>query len=144
MKVSDCMSREVRVAAIDNTMQSAAQIMADLDAGFLPISDNDRLVGVVTDRDIAIRGVAAGKPPETPVSEVMSAEVRYCFDDDPVQDVLDNMGDIQVRRLPVVNRDKKLVGIISISDLASAGAPDDAGLALKDITRPSGLHSQVA
>jgi len=144
MKVSDCMSREVRVAAMDNTMQSAAQIMADLDAGFLPISDNDRLVGVVTDRDIAIRGVAAGKPPETSVQEVMSAEVKYCFEDDPVQDVLDNMGDIQVRRLPVVNRDKKLVGIVSLSDLASAGATDDAGMALKDIARPSGLHSQVA
>jgi len=136
------MNPDVRVAGPDNTMQSAAQIMADLDAGFLPVADHERLIGIVTDRDIAIRGVAAGKPPETSIREVMSPEVKYCFQDDEVEDVLDNMGDIQLRRLPVLDADKHLVGIVSLSDLASNGEAQQAGQALGEITRPSGLHSQ--
>src|SRR3546814_8514908 len=83
--------------------------MADIDTGFLPVADNDRLIGIVTDRDIAIRGVAAGRRPEASIREVMSDEVKYCFDDQDVDDVLENMGNIQVRRLPVVDRDKRLV-----------------------------------
>ncbi|OJY60850.1 MAG: inosine-5-monophosphate dehydrogenase [Sphingobium sp. 66-54] len=142
MRVNECMNPDVRVAGPDNTMQSAAQIMADLDAGFLPVADHERLIGIVTDRDIAIRGVAAGKPPETSIREVMSPEVKYCFQDDEVEDVLDNMGDIQLRRLPVLDADKHLVGIVSLSDLASNGEAQQAGQALGEITRPSGLHSQ--
>jgi CBS domain-containing protein len=143
MKISECMSRDVRVAAPDNTMQSAAQIMADIDAGFLPVADNDRLIGIVTDRDIAIRGVAAGRPPEASIRDVMSSEVKYCFEDDDADDVLENMSDIQVRRLPVVDREKRLVGIVSITDLAVNGDTARAGAALGDIARPSGLHSQT-
>lgn len=142
MKVRDCMSRDVRVAAPDNTIQSAAQVMADIDAGFLPVGDDERLVGIVTDRDIAIRGVAAGQPPETSVRNVMSDEVLYCYDDEETEDVLENMGNVQVRRLPVVDRDKRLVGIVSISDLAGNGDASLAGEALGDITRPSAQHSQ--
>jgi len=142
MRVSECMTPHVRVAGPDNTMQSAAQIMADLDAGFLPVADHERLIGVVTDRDIAIRGVAAGKPPETSIREVMSAEVKYCFQEDEIDDVLENMGDIQIRRLPVVDSNKRLVGIVSLSDLAGNGDGERAGEALGEITRPSGLHSQ--
>lgn len=143
MKISDCMSRDVRVAAPDNTIQSAAQIMADIDAGFLPVGNDDRLVGIVTDRDIAIRGVAVGRPPETSVREVMSEQVLYCFDDEDTDTVLENMADIQVRRLPVVDRDKRLVGIVSISDLADASDARNAGEAFSEITRPSMLHSQA-
>jgi len=142
MRVSECMSPDVRIAGPDNTMQSAAQIMADLDAGFLPVADHERLIGIVTDRDIAIRGVAAGKPPETSIREVMSTEVKYCFQEDEIDDVLENMGDIQIRRLPVVDSDKRLVGIVSLSDLAGNGDVERAGEALGEITRPSGLHSQ--
>jgi len=142
MNVSECMSRDVRIAAPDNTMQSAAQVMADIDAGFLPVSDGERLIGIITDRDIAIRGVAAGRPPETSVREVMSPEVRYCFDDDDTDAVLENMADIQVRRLPVVSRDKRLVGIVSITDLAANGEPGRSGETLSDIARPSAQHSQ--
>jgi len=142
MRVSECMSQDVRVAGPDNTMQSAAQIMADLDAGFLPVADHDRLIGIVTDRDIAIRGVGAGKPPETSVREVMSPEVKYCFQDDEVEDVLANMGDIQLRRLPVLDAGKRLVGIVSLSDLASDGEARRTGEALGEITRPSERHSQ--
>ena len=143
MKVSECMSRDVRIAAPDNTMQSAAQAMADIDAGFLPIAEEDRLIGIVTDRDIAIRGVAAGRPPDTSIREVMSNEVLYCFADEDSDEVLENMADIQVRRLPVVDRDKRLVGIVSITDLASHGEAENAGEALCDIARPSGQHSQA-
>src|SRR3546814_2846375 len=112
-------------------------MMADIDTGFLPVADNDRLIGIVTDRDIAIRGVAAGRRPEASIREVMSDEVKYCFDDQDVDDVLENMGDIQVRRLPVVDRDKRLVGIVSITDLAGNGDAREAGEALGDIARPS-------
>lgn len=143
MRISECMSTDVRVAAPDNTMQSAARAMADIDAGFLPVAQDDRLIGIVTDRDIAIRGVAAGRPPETSIREVMSEEVRYCFADEDSDTVLDNMSDIQVRRLPVVDREKKLVGIVSITDLASDGDGRHAGKALGDIARPSAQHSQA-
>lgn len=143
MKISECMSHEVRIAAPDHSMQSAAQLMADLDAGFLPVADNDRLIGVVTDRDIAIRGVAAGRPPEASIREVMSDEIKYCFVDQEVADVLANMGDIQVRRLPVVDRDKRLVGIVSLGDLAGNGDASAAGEALGEIARPSSQHSQT-
>ena len=142
MKVSECMSRNVSIAAPDETMQHAAAVMAELDAGMLPVGDGERLVGIVTDRDIAIRGVGSGRSPDTPVSEVMSSEVLYCRDTDDVEDVLANMGEMQVRRLPVVDAEKNLVGIVSIGDLAHNGSQQDAGQALDEITRPSMLHSQ--
>ncbi|HKR17560.1 CBS domain-containing protein [Rhizorhapis sp.] len=142
MKILECMSRDVRTVNADEPIQEAATTMADIDSGILPVSKEDRLVGMITDRDIAIRAIARGRGPSTPVQEVMSNEVRYCFDDEDVDDVLDNMADIQVRRLPVVNRDKRLVGIVSISDLASGASPAHAGEALGEIARPSTLHSQ--
>ena len=143
MKISECMSRDVQLATPDHSLQSAAQMMADIDTGFLPVADNDRLIGIVTDRDIAIRGVAAGRRPEASIREVMSDEVKYCFDDQDVDDVLENMGDIQVRRLPVVDREKRLVGIVSITDLAGNGDAREAGEALGDIARPRAQHSQT-
>src|SRR3546814_8995749 len=85
MKISECMSRNVQLATPDHSLQSAAQMMADIDTGFLPVADNDRLIGIVTDRDIAIRGVAAGRRPEASIREVMSDEVKYCFDDQDVR-----------------------------------------------------------
>lgn len=143
MKVSECMTRDVRLAEPDETVQHAAQIMADIDAGILPVRENDRLVGILTDRDIALRVVGRGKEPDTRVRDVMSPEVKYCFDDDDADDVLDNMGDIQVRRLPVLDHDKRLVGIVSISDLAARGETREAGEALCEIARASALHSQT-
>ena len=95
MKVSDCMTRNVRIADPDQTIRQAARTMASLDAGVLPVGENDRLVGIITDRDIAIRGVGEGKGPEAKVREVMSQEVRYCFEDEDVDDVLHNMGDLR-------------------------------------------------
>lgn len=144
MRVNECMSRDVRIVDPDDTLRQAANTMAEIDAGFLPVRENDRLVGIVTDRDIAIRGVAKGLPPDAEVREVMSDEIRYCFEDDDAEDVLANMGEIQVRRLPVLDRDKRLVGIVSITDLAGNGDAAQAGEALSEIARPSALHSQVA
>jgi CBS domain-containing protein len=145
MKVSDCMTRDVRVAAPNQSLRDAASLMAELDVGILPVGDNDRLVGMITDRDIAVRGVACGLGPESTVQEVMTDNVKYCFADQSIEEVSRNMGDIQVRRLPVVDREKRLVGIISLSDIANGeGATDEAGEALRDIAKPGGEHSQSA
>lgn len=143
MKVGECMTSDVRIANPDETLQQAALAMAECDAGILPVGENDRLVGMITDRDIAIRAIGDGKGPDAKVRDVMSAEVKYCFDDDPVEDVLRNMSEQQIRRLPVLNREKRLVGIISLSDLAHNGETALSGEALDDIARPGGPHSQT-
>jgi CBS domain-containing protein len=143
MRVADCMTRDVRIANPDETIRQAAQTMASIDAGVLPVSENDRLVGMITDRDIAVRGVADGKGPDAKIRDVMSAEVSYCFEDEDVDDVLRNMGDIKVRRMPVLNRDKRLVGIVSLSDMATGGEKPRAGEALHQIAEPGGPHSQT-
>jgi CBS domain-containing protein len=136
------MTRDVMIANPQETICDAAKMMADCDSGVLPVGENDRLIGVITDRDIAVRGVAEGKPPSTKICDVMSAEIRYCYEDEDVAAVLRNMGKLQVRRLPVLSRDKRLVGIVSLSDLAN-GAAAPAGEALSDIARPGGEHSQA-
>ena len=142
MRVSEVMTRHVELISPDQSIQKAAQCMCDMDVGVLPVSENDRLVGMVTDRDIAVRAVALGKGVNTPVREVMSAEVRYCFEDDLVSDVADNMADQQVRRLPVLNRSKRLVGILSLGDIAINRDGKVAGDALRGISRPGGEHTQ--
>jgi CBS domain-containing protein len=144
MRVSEAMTREVRVATPGQSIRDAAQAMAELDAGVLPVGENDRLIGMITDRDIAIRAVAAGKGPDTPVREVMSTEVRYCFDDEDIDHVAHNMGENQVRRLPVVNRDKRLVGIVSLADVALTKDKNAAADAVTGVSRPGGQHSQSA
>lgn len=141
MKVKECMCHSVQLTQPDDTIGQAARTMAEIDAGCLPVSEGDRLVGVVTDRDIAIRGIGKDLGPDTPVRDVMTNEVRYCFDDEDVEDVLATMADLQVRRLPVLDREKRLVGIVSITDLAVM-EKEEAGQALRDISRPSALHSQ--
>ena len=144
MKVCDCMSRDVQIASPDQSIREAAQMMARIDSGVLPVGDNDRLVGVITDRDIAIRAVAEGKPPTTEVGDVMSHEVLYCFDDQNLEDIAQNMADMKVRRMPVVNRDKRLVGIISLGDLARKEDAGTTGHAISEISEPGGDHSQAA
>jgi CBS domain-containing protein len=119
-------------------------MMAEKDAGVLPVGENDRLVGMITDRDIAVRAVAAGKSPDTPIREVMSSDgVCYCFADQEIGEVASNMADIQVRRLPVVDRDKRLVGILSLGDISQADNQDQpAAEALCGICEPGGKHTQ--
>src|SRR5438128_2505221 len=144
MKVSEAMTRDVRVANPDETIRQAAKTMATLDAGVLPVGENDHLIGMITDRDIAIRGIAQGKGPKAKVRDVMTEDVKYCFDDQEVEEVTRNMADIQVRRLPVLNRDKRLVGILSLGDIAiSCDDAKVAGDALQGISRPGGEHTQT-
>jgi CBS domain-containing protein len=138
------MSSDVRVANPNQSIRDAAALMARIDAGSLPVGENDRLVGMITDRDIAVRAIAQGKGPNTPVREVMSADVKYCFEDDELDLVAQNMADIKVRRLPVLNRDKRLVGIVSLGDLALTDGAGNAGEALCGISEPGGAHSQSA
>jgi CBS domain-containing protein len=143
MKVSKCMTRDVELVSPTQTIRDAAQMMAELDAGALPVQQDDRLVGMITDRDIAVRAVAQGKSPETPVRDVMSPELLYCFDDQEIEDVSRNMGEVKVRRLPVVNRDKRLVGIISIGDLALKEEQTLTGSTIARISKTGGNHSQA-
>jgi CBS domain-containing protein len=142
MRVSEAMTREVRVATPGQSIRDAAKTMAEIDAGVLPVGENDRLIGMITDRDIAIRGIAAGKGPDTPVREVMSSEVKYCFDDEDIAHVAENMAEQQIRRLPVVNRDKRLVGIVSLGDVAQSTDGKKAAQAVKGVSKPGGQHSQ--
>lgn len=142
MKVKEAMTRDVHLASPDQTIREAAQQMASIDAGSLPVSENDRLVGMITDRDIAVRAVAQGMGPDTKIRDVMSQEVLYCFEDETVDDVAENMGDMQVRRLPVVDRDKRLVGIIALGDLAACEPAETTGEAVAAISKPGGAHSQ--
>lgn len=142
MRISEVMTRDVHVANPDQTIQQVAQAMAGLDIGMMPVGENDRLVGMITDRDIATRGVAKGRGPETSVRDLMTPEAKYCFDDDEIEDVARNMGEIQVRRLPVIDRDKRLVGFVSLGDIATSQARHSGGEALSGISRPGGEHSQ--
>ena len=133
MIISEVMTREVRIASPDDTLECAARVMEEEDFGSLPVAENDRLVGMLTDRDITIRAVARGlAPQDSTVREVMSTEVRYVYDDESVRDVAKVMGDLHVRRLPVLNREKRLVGIVSLGDLALS-KPTSAGDALQSI-----------
>ncbi len=142
MRVSECMSRDVRVVTGKTTLREAALAMSEWDTGALPVADNQNLAGMVTDRDIAIRGVAQGKGPDSQVWEVMTGEIHYCHEDDEVEDALAKMGELQVRRLPVLNKNHNLVGIVSLADLSLEERK--TGEALQDIARPGGDHSQSA
>ena len=145
MKVREAMTRDVRLVKPDQTIRDAAHMMSELDIGALPVEDNDRLVGMITDRDIAVRAVGEGRGPETKVRDVMSADIRYCYEDQSIDEVTQNMGEQRVRRLPVLSREKRLVGILSLGDLAiDESAQEEAGEALGGISRPGGSHSQSA
>jgi CBS domain-containing protein len=144
MKISECMTRDVKVADPNHTIQDAAKLMAENDFGSLPVGENDRLIGMITDRDIAVRAIARGKGLDCTIREAMSPDILYCFEDQEIDEVLDNMGDIQVRRLPVLSRDKRLVGIISLGDLDKPEKRKETGDALSGITRHGGEHSQAA
>lgn len=118
MKIRDVMTPDIEVVTPDDTVRTAAQIMADLDFAVLPVSDNNRLIGMVTGREIAMRVVAEGRDPgNVTVRQAMSSDVLYCFENQPVNDVARKMSDWWVRRLPVVNREKRLIGMVSLADL---------------------------
>jgi CBS domain-containing protein len=136
MKVCDAMTPNVQLCTPQDTLKDAAEAMLALNVGLLPVTDGDRLVGMISDRDIAIRGVAMGLGPDSPVGAVMTEDVKYCFEDQDLEEITQNMGDIQVRRLPVLNRDKQLVGIIALGDIARADSGDGTAEALSQISEP--------
>jgi CBS domain-containing protein len=137
--VSDIMTRNVQWVSPQESLQRAAQIMDELNVGALPVCDGDRLVGIVTDRDITVRATSAGiAPDEAVVDEVMSTDVRWCFEDQPIDEVMQQMADTQIRRVPVVSHDEdhRLLGIVSLGDLANNQA---AGIdrTLEEVSFPS-------
>jgi len=143
MQIREVMSRDVKIASPNDTVRQAAEMMAEIDAGSLPVGEGDRIVGILTDRDIALRAVARGKAPdECRVREIMSPEIKYVYEDESVDDLARNMGDLQIRRLPVLNRDKRLVGIVSLGDFAKPETAVAAGAAVVGISKIGGPHCQ--
>jgi CBS domain-containing protein len=137
-QISDIMTRDVRCVAPNDSMQRAAKTMEELDVGALPVWDGQNLIGMVTDRDITIRGVAEGKAADSRVSEVMSTDVEYCFEDDQIDDVMEKMQGSQIRRVPVMDRQKRLIGMVSLGDLAiRAGAEEEVHDTLESVSQPS-------
>lgn len=144
MIVKECMSNYVELGRPDMSLKEVACLMRDGDFGFLPIQENDRLIGTVTDRDLAIRGLAEGlNPDKAKAREVMSQKVLYCFEDQSIEEVTRNLGDNQIRRLPVLNRDKRLVGVLSLGDIAQSElSPEQFEAAMSRITQSSPIsHS---
>lgn len=139
MHIRDIMTDNVEVVDPNATLQKAAQMMKDLDVGSLPVCDGEKLLGIITDRDITIRATAEGKnPTDTAVCDTMSSGISYCFDDQPVSEAAQMMEERQIRRLPILNRQKRLVGIVSLGDLAvDGGNRQVAGEAITKISQPA-------
>jgi CBS domain-containing protein len=135
MKIKDVMTHDVSFVAPDAPLVEIAQRMRDEDIGAIPVTENDRIIGMVTDRDIVVRGIASGSMETATARAVMSPRVLYCYEDQSVNEVLENMAEQQVRRMPVVNRDKRLVGVVSIGDLSQT-SQRKAGESLKEISQP--------
>ncbi|HEX2861991.1 MAG TPA: CBS domain-containing protein [Lacunisphaera sp.] len=143
MKVRDVMTPHARCIGPDSTLVEAAEQMGELDVGSLPICSNDRLAGIVTDRDLALRGITGERDARTTrVREVMSPGIVYVFDDQDVEEAARLMEVKQIRRLPVLNREKRLVGIVSLGDLAVDAGMALSGEALREISRPVHHESQ--
>lgn len=135
MKVRDLMSKDVQVARPGDTLQEVARRMHDGGFGFMPVADADRLIGTITDRDIVIRAIAGGVPASTPVIEFITRDPHTARADDDLKTVLDAMGSRQIRRLPVLDKDDRLVGVVSLGDLSTRVKEKYAGEALEDISR---------
>ncbi|PTU73684.1 CBS domain-containing protein [Pseudomonas mangrovi] len=135
MRISDVMTRDVQSVTPQHSIRDAASLMARIDSGALLVHENDRLVGMLTDRDIAIRAVAAGRDGQTAVADVMTRGVRYCFADEEVGHVARNMADIQVRRLPVLDREKRLVGVVSLGNIAALDEPRSSNTLLRGVAK---------
>ena len=138
MKISEVMTRDVEVARPTDSIQSVALRMAQLDVGAVPVCDGQRIQGMVTDRDITIRAVAQGLSGDSPISQVMTGNLEYLYADDDLDRAADKMADTQIRRLPVIDQDQHLVGIISLGDLAREHKEKVMGRTLEEISEPGG------
>ena len=137
MQVREAMTRDVQIASPSQSIQQVARLMFDLDAGFLPVGENDRLIGAITDRDIAVRGIAKGKGPKTAVRDVMTNDIHCCREDDDLAKALRHMEELKIRRLPVINKSKRMVGMLSLGDISHM-APSD--LLTKTVKSVSAHH----
>jgi CBS domain-containing protein len=142
MKVSEVMTRDVQTIRPDQRVQEAASFMLSADAGSIPVTDGDRLIGMITDRDIAVRGVAMGYGPDTPVRELMTDDIVCARADDDIDDVASKMSEAQVRRLPVLDDQERLCGIVSLGDLSREAGDESATEALEGVSQPGGRHQQ--
>ena len=142
MKVSEVMTRDVQTIRPDEPVQQAASFMLSADAGSIPVTEGDRLLGMITDRDIAVRGVARGYGPDTPVRELMTGEVICVRMDDNVEEAATKMSEARVRRLPVIDDQEKLCGIVSLGDLSRETDDETATQALEGVSQPGGEHRQ--
>ena len=144
MKISECMTADVQTVTPEQPIREAAQFMLRADTGVLPVMDSDNLIGMITDRDIAVRAVAEGRGPDTPVRDAMTDDVLFVYEDQDIEEAAMLMSDRQVRRLAVKSRDgDKLVGIVSLADLSRSDQAEEAtAVALDGITDPGGEHNQ--
>jgi len=142
MKVSEVMTSDVQTVSADQTAREAASFMLRAEAGSIPVVEGDEVIGIITDRDIAVRGVAEGRSPDTPVGDLMSDGIICAHEDDDVTDVARRMSEEQIRRLPVLDHDKRLVGIVSLGDLARETRGEPAQQALEGVSQPGGDHQQ--
>lgn len=140
MKIGQLMAKDVLVARPDDTIRTIAEQMSRIDIGALPVCDGRRLLGMITDRDIVLRAVAFGRGPDTTVGSIMSRDIKYCFEDDDVAEVCQRMGAEQIRRVPVLDRDRQLVGIVSLGDLAQDARNSTTGKTLERISQPTRAH----
>lgn len=134
--ISDVMTEEVYLVTPEQTIAEAALLMRDKDVGSVAVHSDDKLVGLLTDRDVAVRAVAEGLDPSTPVREVMSEGVKYCFADQELDEVAANMAELEIRRLPVVDRNKRLVGFVSLSNVVEADEAGSTRVLLKSVACP--------
>ncbi|MBP2290442.1 CBS domain-containing protein [Azospirillum rugosum] len=139
MQIREIMTRQVELVNPDTPLQDAARMMRDANIGFLPVGENDRLVGTLTDRDIAVRAVAEGKDVKTAkVADAMTPDLAFAFDDQDSSEAAQIMAEKQIRRLPILNRDKRLVGVVALGDLATKTGDDDVvGQTVQDVSEPT-------
>jgi len=142
MKVSEVMTSDVQTVTPDQSAREAANFMLRAEAGSIPVTEGDKVIGMITDRDIAVRGVAEGRGPDTPVRELMTDHIICARKDDDVDDVARRMSEEQVRRLPVLDDDDRLCGIVSLGDLARESRGEEAHEALEGVSQPGGSHEQ--
>jgi CBS domain-containing protein len=143
MKVREVMTRGVQTVGPDSSAQEAASFMLREDAGSMPVSDGGRLIGMITDRDITVRGVAKGYGPDTPVRELMTDDVVCIREDDDIEEAATRMSSAQVRRLPVIDDSEQLCGIVTLGDLSRETDDESAGQALEGVSQPGGEHQQA-
>jgi CBS domain-containing protein len=142
MKVSEVMTSDVQTVTPDQSAREAASFMLRAEAGSIPVTEGDRVIGMITDRDIAVRGVAEGRGPDTPVRDLMSDDIICARQDDDVHEIAQRMSKEQVRRLPVLDENDRLCGIVSLGDLARESRGEAAQEALEGVSQPGGQHEQ--